>query len=81
MHGRIAEEGSYADLVRHNGPFSRLMIDFGGADKAEGEEKSGVEEEAIENPTNEKPSDVRTNKLTRKHVGKAAGVGRLEACI
>ncbi|GAA5878573.1 hypothetical protein JCM1840_007455 [Sporobolomyces johnsonii] len=48
-HGKITEEGTYADLVADkDGAFSALMEEFGGDLEEKKEEKDEAEEEAIE---------------------------------
>lgn len=46
--GRIAEEGTYEDLMRSNGAFANLVNDFGGEKEEEQEERDEKEEDAIE---------------------------------
>lgn len=46
-NGAVVEDGTYDDLVVNQGPFSRLMKEFGGAAEEEEEEKE-AEAEAIE---------------------------------
>ena len=46
-NGTVVEDGTYDDLVVNQGPFSRLMKEFGGAAEEEEEEKE-AEAEAIE---------------------------------
>lgn len=47
-NGSIVESGSYASLIRNKGPFSRLMVEFGGQEEEKEEEQDAAEEEAIE---------------------------------
>ena len=48
-HGKIAQEGTYADLIADTtGPFSQLMKDFGGALSSKKEDSDEKEAEAIE---------------------------------
>jgi ATP-binding cassette subfamily C (CFTR/MRP) protein 1 len=64
--------------MRNNGPFGRLVSDFGGAEEDNKEEGNAVEEEAVE--TFGKTSITKQDivRLTKKHMGKAAGTGKLE---
>lgn len=47
-NGTVVEDGTYDDLVVNQGPFSRLMKEFGGAAEEEEEEEKEAEAEAIE---------------------------------
>jgi CO dehydrogenase/acetyl-CoA synthase beta subunit len=60
--------------MRNSGPFSRLVSEFGGATEEKREEEEAEEEEAIETA----PIDDKVSRLSRKHMGKAAGTGKLE---
>ncbi|KAH8099948.1 ABC protein [Cristinia sonorae] len=75
-NGRIAEQGSYDDLVSHQGEFARLIEEFGG--KAEKEEED--EEEAIE-AAPETPGNVALEDAKQKAVDaikSGTGTGKLE---
>lgn len=74
QQGRIVEKGTYADLIASGGPFYRLVTEFGGAAEEKKEEQDDKEEEAIE----AKPATNDIKQLSRKHMGKAAGTGKLE---
>ena len=63
--------------MRNDGPFTRLLSEFGGSAEETKAERDAAEEEAIEAPTsNLSRKDI--IRLTRKHMGKAAGTGKLE---
>ncbi|KAL7411550.1 ABC protein [Mrakia frigida] len=47
-NGVVVEDGTYDELVVNQGPFSRLMKEFGGAAEEEDEEEKEAEAEAIE---------------------------------
>jgi hypothetical protein len=66
-NGRIAERGTYSELKRGDGPFSRLIAEFGAEDEHEAEDEK--EETAIENA---KPASTPDrSKLTGAGVGQA----------
>lgn len=65
QHGRVVEEGTYAQLVSQSGPFSSLVTEFGSGESVEDENKQEV-------------APIQTVRLSKKHMGKAAGTGRLE---
>lgn len=66
-NGRIAERGTYSELKRGDGPFSRLIAEFGAEDEHEAEEEQ--EETAIEHA---KPTSTPDrSKLTGAGVGQA----------
>lgn len=76
QQGRIIEEGTYRELMRTGGAFSHLVSEFGGAAGEKKEEQDAEEEEAIEPvPTKHADEIIR---LTKKHMGRAAGTGKLE---
>lgn len=80
MHqGKIVEQGTYAQLIASGGPFSRLVSEFGGTAEEEREKEEGEEEDAIEASQVAIDSDVK--RLNRKHMGKAAGTGKLEVSL
>ena len=62
VDGHIAEDGTYDELVVNQGPFSRLMKEFGGAEEEKKEEEEETELEAIEHAGDEKKG---REKLTR----------------
>ena len=64
--------------MRHSGPFSRLVSEFGGAAE-EKKEISDEREEKVLNPiVKENITKKDIIRLTKKHMGKAAGTGKLE---
>lgn len=80
--GRIAEQGTYTELMDSQGTFSRLLSEHGGASHpSEDEEREDVaegeiaEERAIEQLSGME-LDVRRQKL--KNRSAAAGTGKLE---
>lgn len=76
--GHIAEAGTYSELLaRHDGAFSRLMQDFGGA-KTDKQEQVRADEEEMAIETAAPEVAPTTVKLTKKLMGKAAGTGKLE---
>ena len=83
QNGQIVETGSFHQLMKNNGPFSRLLSEFGGA-KEEGKEQSdaleeaAVEESAVTSPIEKVITKKDIVRLTKKHMGKAAGTGKLE---
>jgi ABC-type multidrug transport system ATPase subunit len=69
VDGRIAEQGSYDQLVENEGAFARLIKEFGGgAEEEEDEDKA--------KPAIEAPKIV--GHKSAKTVGKAAGTGKIE---
>ncbi|BEJ03533.1 hypothetical protein CcaverHIS641_0107080 [Cutaneotrichosporon cavernicola] len=76
QHGHVVEEGTYDALLASEGPFRRLVKEFGGTDAKQ--EEDGREEGAIE----EAPVDTADAeaKAHEKFMGctKAAGTGKLE---
>lgn len=78
MNGQVVEAGSYSELMRNNGPFGRLLLEFGGADEQNKEESDATEEEAVEEASKQDITKQDIIRLTKKHMGKAAGTGKLE---
>lgn len=68
-----------------NGAFKHLMDEFGGSGAEKEEEEAAEEEEAIEDVTADESAKIaeqRIAKITKKHMGKAAGTGKLEVgCV
>jgi ABC-type multidrug transport system ATPase subunit len=62
VDGHIAEDGTYDELVVNQGPFSRLMKEFGGAEEEKKEEQDETELEAIEDAAGDRK---KRDKLTR----------------
>ncbi|KAF8509514.1 ABC protein [Hysterangium stoloniferum] len=58
VNGYIAEQGPYDELIRHNGPFAKLVADFGGSGE-------GLEEK----DKKKQHPDARGPVPTSKHVG------------
>jgi len=75
--GQIAEQGTYAELMNFKGPFSQLLLEFGGsAEPADGTVQRAVE---VVSTLASSEQDITTmSRLSRKHVGRAAGTGKLE---
>ena len=75
-NGRVAEQGTYGELVERQGEFARLVKEFGG--KAEKEEEE--EEEAIEQvPTSSGNAALRQAKQKASDAIKSGtGTGKLE---
>lgn len=62
--------------MKNEGPFAKLVDEFGGAAMSREAEAAAEEENAIEEPS-QIESDKR-DRLTKKLMGKAAGTGKLE---
>ncbi|KAF9046870.1 ABC transporter [Hymenopellis radicata] len=70
--GRIAERGTYAELMANNGEFSKFYKEFGSQEEQE-EEKQEAEAEAIEETDEKKDADTK-----RKTAVKGAGMMQTE---
>lgn len=77
QNGRVVEEGTYLSLMASQGPFSRMIADFGGSAEEKHEVQDAKEEEVIEQIPKTGVEDLKVL-LTRKRMGKAAGTGKLE---
>jgi ABC-type multidrug transport system ATPase subunit len=80
--GRIAEEGTYDDLIKNEGAFSKLMKEFGGEGTAE-EEKNPQEiidgdTKAQEKRDAEVPGVGKGAYKVSQAIGSAAGTGKIE---
>ncbi|PVF97426.1 ABC protein [Serendipita vermifera] len=83
--GRISEEGTYEDLINKEGPFSKLMKEFGGEGAEEGEDVQQAKYatmDADERAQEERDKAVEGGGKGRykvsQAIGKAAGTGKLE---
>lgn len=77
--GRIAEQGTFDDLISLDGEFSRLSKEFGGEQKREDEEDAVEEEGEVNAKAKQKAAEVDKAKLKAKiDLDKVAGKGRLE---
>ncbi|KAG0338637.1 hypothetical protein BG005_003661, partial [Podila minutissima] len=56
-NGRIAEEGSYPELMAKNGDFCALMAQYGGVENSKGEEVDDIVEEKKRAYLNQKKTD------------------------
>ena len=77
QNGRIAEQGTYADLMTNGKEFARLMAEYGGESKEEEDEAEA--EVDVTDARNEAPAqlDVAKNKAAAvQRTG--AGTGKLE---
>lgn len=76
--GRVAEQGTYDELIRAGGAFAKLVEDFGGRDGKKEEEEEEAEEEDSRPVTAkaEKTSDEKGD--GKKGMVRSAGVGKLE---
>lgn len=78
-NGKVAEQGTYQELVENQGVFSRLIKEYGGREKEEDE--ADEEDEAIEEV---KPEDVARGliearlKAETSRLRRGAGTGKLE---
>jgi hypothetical protein len=76
VNGRIAEQGPYDELIKHDGPFAKLVADFGGGDG--GLEEHGRQEED-EEETELAPKSTRAGKEKVAYETLAKeGTGKLE---
>jgi ATP-binding cassette subfamily C (CFTR/MRP) protein 1 len=73
-NGSFVEQGTYNELMRHDGAFKRLVQEYGGQEEEQLEEEEIQEEQALEMLT--KPA--MDHKITKKMMGNAAGTGKLE---
>jgi ATP-binding cassette subfamily C (CFTR/MRP) protein 1 len=80
--GRIAEEGTYDDLIKNEGAFSKLMKEFGGEGTAEEEQ---TPQETIDGDTmaqERRDADVsgagKGAYKVSQAIGNAAGTGKIE---
>lgn len=73
--GHIAEMGTYDELNSANGPFQRLVVEFGGEKEKNEEEEKGDEAEAIEDAENDenKGNILDRSKLSGGKPGDKAG--------
>ncbi|KAJ1032245.1 hypothetical protein NDA18_001737 [Ustilago nuda] len=71
--GHIAEMGTYDELNHANGPFQRLVLEFGGEKEQDEEEKKEDEDEAIEEADGKKGKKVDRSHLTGGKGGEKAG--------
>lgn len=76
--GRVAEQGTYDELIRAGGAFAKLVEDFGGGEgkKAENEEKEGKEDE--DSAQGDKLDKASDGKEELKKKGRNSGAGKLE---
>ena len=83
-NGQIAEQGTYVDLMSKDGPFARLMKEFGG-------EQDGKEDRTDEGEFQDADAKAQAKRdeaaeadggkgrfLASKAIGKAAGTGKIE---
>ncbi|KAH9856552.1 ABC protein [Lenzites betulinus] len=76
-NGRIAEQGTYAELMSHGNEFARLMQEFGG--KNQEEEEAAEEEDVTEAAAKVSPAAVDDAKMKSEAVQrKGEGTGKLE---
>ncbi|KAF8585441.1 ABC protein [Ramaria rubella] len=67
VNGKVAERGSYDELTRRNGPFAKLVAEFGGG---------GTKEEEATEPDGE--TTKKKNKVSYETLVTAAGTGKVE---
>jgi hypothetical protein len=75
-NGQIAEHGTFEELMRLRGPFSRLLLEFGSESGRTGEDKELIED-ADASLDNQREKAL-LSLISGKDVGKAAGSGKLE---
>lgn len=80
QNGRIAEQGTYEDLLNRHGEFARLMAEFGGKKEEEKEERDEKEEDAIEEaPTASGSTTLQDAKQKSiEAIKSGSGTGKLE---
>jgi len=76
--GRIAEEGTYDDLIESKGAFSELMKEFGGDNATEEDEPLDNDKEAQEKRDVDVPGAGKGTYKVSQAIGKAAGTGKIE---
>lgn len=83
-NGQVAEQGTYVDLMSKDGPFARLMNEFGGEqdEKEDGaNEEETQDEDAKAQAKRDEAAQADGGKgrfLASKAIGKAAGTGKIE---
>ena len=78
-NGRIAEQGPYDELLRDDGPFAKLVRDFGGERDNEGKtSEKRLDAEAHLQAERDAAADGKGRFMASKAIGKAAGTGKLE---
>jgi ABC-type multidrug transport system fused ATPase/permease subunit len=78
--GKVVEEGTYGELLERKGPFSNLMLEYGGANESQREEQEGLEEAALEGESSHQAEakDLKIEAVDKSAAKMAAGTGRLE---
>lgn len=80
-HGRVAESGTYTQLVSAEGQFNRLVSEFASS-RTSVAEKAQLAPEADRSvsfdPHIREAEQSAVGRLSKKHVGRAAGTGKLE---
>ncbi|KAI0768143.1 ABC protein [Trametes elegans] len=78
-NGRIAEQGTYPELMDHGKEFARLMQEFGGKTQQE-EDEAQAEEDVVEAATKTPPAAAVDDAKTKSESvqRKGAGTGKLE---
>lgn len=61
QEGRIAERGTYDELIGNNGAFAKFVAQFGGKDEEMNEKQAADEEEAIEETPGEDEKKPKRN--------------------
>ena len=77
QNGRIAEQGTYADLMAHGKEFARLMQEFGGKTQEE-EDEAEAEEDIAEAAKHQAPAIDDAKNKSASVQRKGAGTGKLE---
>jgi ATP-binding cassette subfamily C (CFTR/MRP) protein 1 len=83
-NGQIAEQGTYVELMSKDGPFARLMKEFGGDQDRDDEgtvENEIQDTDAKAQAKRDEAAEADGGKgrfLASKAVGKAAGTGKIE---
>jgi hypothetical protein len=74
--GQIAEHGTFGELMRLRGPFSRLLMEFGSESGRTDKQADSIDEDDI--PLDNQREKALLSLISGKDVGKAAGSGKLE---
>jgi ABC-type multidrug transport system ATPase subunit len=79
VDGRLAEKGTYKELMGHGGAFAKFVAEFGGDEEKEGDKSGEEKAEEADQPDRKKRMGGTIMQAEERNTGAVSGAG--ESCL